>query len=83
LIAWSADVFAPESTRALIVGIPKAGKEHHSSLPTITFSCNIAIQLNGLLLSQMYILVSEIETDKNSNIKPVMLLKYDGFVNLF
>jgi hypothetical protein len=29
--------FAPESTRAFIVGISNSGKEHHSSLPRITF----------------------------------------------
>jgi hypothetical protein len=37
LIACKADVFAPESTRAFIVGISNSGKEHHSSLPRITF----------------------------------------------
>jgi hypothetical protein len=40
-IACRADVFAPESTRALIVGIPNSGKEHHSSLPRITLLSDI------------------------------------------
>ena len=33
LIACNAEVLAPESTRALIAGIPSSGKEHHSSDP--------------------------------------------------
>ena len=41
LIACNAEVFAPESTRALIVGIPNSGREHHSSLPNIILLCNI------------------------------------------
>jgi hypothetical protein len=41
LIACKADVFAPESTRALIVGIPISGKEHHSSLPRIILLSDI------------------------------------------
>ncbi len=36
-----AEVLAPESTRALMVGIPNSGKEHHSSLPRIILFCNI------------------------------------------
>ena len=45
LIACNAEVFAPESTLALMVGIPKVGKEHHSSLPTMTLS-NIFKRMN-------------------------------------
>jgi hypothetical protein len=34
-IACNADVFAPESTRAFMAGIPKSRNVHHSSLPNI------------------------------------------------
>ena len=40
-MACKADVFAPESTRAFIAGIPSSGNEHHSSEPKIIFSCGI------------------------------------------
>ena len=45
------EVFAPESTRALIAGIPSDGNEHHSSLPTISLSVFIK---KGLLQDWIY-----------------------------
>ena len=36
LKAWSEEVAAPESTRALMAGRPIPGSEHHSSLPTMS-----------------------------------------------
>ena len=44
LTACNADVLAPESTRALIAGIPNSGNEHHSSDPKIIFSCGILLK---------------------------------------
>lgn len=38
--------FAPESTRALMVGMPKSGNENHSSLPKITLFCDIGINFS-------------------------------------
>ena len=47
-MACKAEVFAPESTRALMVGIPNSGKEHHSSLPSIILFCNIYKSIKNL-----------------------------------
>ena len=43
LKACNDDVAAPESTRALIAGNPSPGREHHSSLPTMSLLVKAAV----------------------------------------
>jgi hypothetical protein len=63
-MACKAEVFAPESTLALIVGIPNSGKEHHSSLPKIN------------LLSNMILIDVDIKKVTNSELKIVIIHEF-------
>src|SRR5690606_25673296 len=45
LLACMDDVFAPESTLALMAGMPRSSKRHHSSLPNISKLSKIKISL--------------------------------------
>ena len=63
-IACKAEVFAPESTRAFIVGIPNSGNEHHSSLPTITLLLHIYF-FNLIIIEITTFFIIRIHVKKN------------------
>ena len=55
--ACNAEVLAPESTRAFIAGIPKSGKEHHSSDPKMILFCGICTKLKLIVESTIFFIL--------------------------